>query len=704
MKLFLSKVNIQKWQWLYTPKKSAIGFVCRTGITSIIALYIALWMEMSSPFWAPLTVWMVALLTPEESNSKARWHLFGTLLGTIAAVISVAAFPQQAALFMICLAVWGGGCCFFAAFLNNFRIHGMRVASFTYTLIAIDAIPDPNQIFTIAMARASYIILAILLQKTATSICVGDQKAIRIDWLQRNLTQAINQTCFILSRFFQGDHHILEKNKDIFSTFYTLNQQSEFADMAIAPHSHLGAHGRMILSIANNILFKTFCLQKLNLRNINLPIINTLSQNFSLFFSELPIFIQSNANVYDILKKIDDIKENIDKQLKQAFKELLTSQNTSISQNELLFAELSIINNSLTHLEYMFIQFNHHTSTNKTSYSTYRINTYRNIKKAFSNGSRVFLAILFASCIWEITAWSNGPTFVMYVGIICAITSITDRPIIAAKHYFKGALYAIITTFFINFVLIPPVSDFEILTLIILPFMLIAGLASCSPPIALTGIAYNFLFAVLISFNNQQRINEITYFNLSFSLICGVIFTWITCCLIFPINDTKEYFFTCKQMILQLSKLSQKHFLPSPQRWIDEQISNLVYLVKDTKTLPKENQDIYFYGAQSIILIGLQTIQFRSFLSQKKTIPLPIQSILKSILYKIHTQSLFMNTQSINNEYRQIVNYLASIQDEKSKYELLPIFSSICILKSQLYYYEKFTRLFLLSQQKYVRL
>lgn len=699
MKIALFKFNIQQWKWLYAPSRSALGLALRTGVTSIIALYIALWMEMSSPFWAPLTVWMVALLTPEESNAKARWHLFGTILGTVVAVTSVAIFPQQAALFMICLAFWVGGCCFLASFLNNFRVHFMRVSAFTYALIAIDAIPDPNQIFDIAMSRATYIILAIILQKTATAICVGDQKTIQIQWLQTNLTHAISKTCFILAGFCQGDNTILEKNKNIFSIFYKLNQQSEFTDMAIAPHSHLGAHGRMILAIANNILLKTFCLQKLTLHH---PVPN-LPEKAAAFFSELPDLIKSHINVDNTLERIQNVKKNIHQQLIETAEKIFANQSSQPHQSEKLYTELAFIEDSLSHLEYMFVQFSQHTRSDNRNYFYYKIYTYTNIKKAFVSGLRVFIAIILASCIWEITAWSNGSLFVMYVAIICAITSITDRPEKSAKNYLTGAAYAITCTFFINFIFLPPVSDFEILTFIVFPFMFIGGLASCYPPIALTGFAFNFLFSVLISYNNQERINEITYFNLCLSLLAAIIFTWIICRLVFPINDEKEYFLTCKQMIASLRNLPKKYILPSSQQWTDKQISNLVYIINDTKSLPKENQDIYFYGAQAIILIGIQVIQIRLFLRQTQ-LPIELTNIIESILYKIQKNSSSINIQSINYEYKQLIQCISTINDTALLQKILPLFSAICIIRSQFYYYQKFIRLFLLSQKKYMRL
>lgn len=699
MKIFFLTFKIQQWKWLYAPTQSALGLALRTGITSIIALYIALWMEMSSPFWAPLTVWMVALLTPEESNAKARWHLFGTILGTIAATVLIALFPQQPAIFIILLALWVGICCFIAAFLNNFRIHGMRVAAFTFALIAIDAIPDPNQAFDIAMSRASYIILAIILQKTATSIFVGDQTNNRKLWLKSNLAAAVNKTCFILTSFFKDHPEILDKNRNIFSIFYKLNQQTEFADMAIAPHSHLGAHGRMMLAIANNIILQSFVLQKLTFFKIDNNCIKDFHQKAADFFSQLPDLIKSNINVQENLDKIKELKKNINQQLLETASKL-PNQDNSV-QYELLFAKLSLVYDSLINLEYMFIQFNDHNKYKKKSKLSYRINTYRNIKSAFYNGLRVFISVILAAIFWEITAWNNGMLFVMYVAIICTITSIAERPAKAAKQYWYGACFAIISTFFINFIFTPPVSNYEILTFIILPFMFIAGLASCSAQFALIGIAYNFLFSLLISFNNQERINEITYFNLCLALIGAILFTWIMNTLLFPIDNKKEYFLICKQMISNLNALPKKKLIPVQQKWIDQQISNLVYIINDTQEFPEENRNIFFYGAQAIILIGIHIIRIKLYLQKHKALPKEQIKTLDNLLDNLQNKKKFINKNAIDQDYHQLLYIYSKLDNNISLQQFLPILSSVCIIRSQLTNYCKFIKLFELSNKKY---
>lgn len=151
-----------RWSWLFAPSRADLGFALRTSCAAILSLLIAMWMELGSPQWAPLTVWTVATASRGESFSKARWRLAGTVVGCCVGVALIAAFPQEAGLFFICLALWAGLCCGLATVFDGYRSYGFLVASFTAAIVATDGIASPDDAFFIAMARGTYIALGIL--------------------------------------------------------------------------------------------------------------------------------------------------------------------------------------------------------------------------------------------------------------------------------------------------------------------------------------------------------------------------------------------------------------------------------------------------------------------------------------------------------------------------------------------------------------
>jgi len=68
-----------RWAWLYAPSWASVAFAVRAG--ALLSRLTAMWMEMDSPQWLPLTMWGVATSTREEPLSKVRWRLVGTGCG-----------------------------------------------------------------------------------------------------------------------------------------------------------------------------------------------------------------------------------------------------------------------------------------------------------------------------------------------------------------------------------------------------------------------------------------------------------------------------------------------------------------------------------------------------------------------------------------------------------------------------------------------
>lgn len=151
-----------KLKWLLAPSWGDVAFAVRSAFAAGLSLVIAMGMEMDSPQWAPLTVWVVAQSSRGESLSKARWRIAGTVLGCCVAVGLIAALPQSPALFFGVLACWIGLCCGMATFLEGYKAYGLVLTGFTSAIVATGAIMQPDQVFDIALSRGTYIVLGVV--------------------------------------------------------------------------------------------------------------------------------------------------------------------------------------------------------------------------------------------------------------------------------------------------------------------------------------------------------------------------------------------------------------------------------------------------------------------------------------------------------------------------------------------------------------
>ncbi|MGH7192889.1 MAG: FUSC family protein, partial [Candidatus Saccharimonadales bacterium] len=83
-------------------------FGVRTLAASMIALYIALIMDMPRPYWAMATVFIVSSPFVGPTSSKALYRALGTFFGAAAAVFFVPMFVQSPLLLAVIIALWTG--------------------------------------------------------------------------------------------------------------------------------------------------------------------------------------------------------------------------------------------------------------------------------------------------------------------------------------------------------------------------------------------------------------------------------------------------------------------------------------------------------------------------------------------------------------------------------------------------------------------
>jgi uncharacterized membrane protein YccC len=95
-------------------------FGLRLWASVCLALYVAFWLELDNAFWAGTTAAIVCQPQLGASLRKGWYRMIGTLIGAVVIVVLTACFPQDRALFLIALALWGAACALVATLLHNF--------------------------------------------------------------------------------------------------------------------------------------------------------------------------------------------------------------------------------------------------------------------------------------------------------------------------------------------------------------------------------------------------------------------------------------------------------------------------------------------------------------------------------------------------------------------------------------------------------
>jgi uncharacterized membrane protein YccC len=142
-------------------------FGLRLWASVSLALYVAFWLELDNPFWAGTSAAIVCQPHLGASLRKGWFRMIGTLVGAVAIVVLTACFPQDRALFLGSLALWGGASAFMATLLRNFASYAAALAGYTAGIVAGDLLgatggANADAAFLLAVNRASEICIGIV--------------------------------------------------------------------------------------------------------------------------------------------------------------------------------------------------------------------------------------------------------------------------------------------------------------------------------------------------------------------------------------------------------------------------------------------------------------------------------------------------------------------------------------------------------------
>ena len=134
----------------------------RTFAASMIALYIAMLMQMPRPYWAMATVYIVSSPFVGPTSSKALYRAVGTLTGAAAALLFVPMFVQSPYVLVVVIALWTGTLLFLSMHLRTANNYALMLAGYTLPLIALPVVDNPLAIWDVAEARTEEIFLGIV--------------------------------------------------------------------------------------------------------------------------------------------------------------------------------------------------------------------------------------------------------------------------------------------------------------------------------------------------------------------------------------------------------------------------------------------------------------------------------------------------------------------------------------------------------------
>lgn len=443
----------------------------RTFAASMIALYIALLMQMPRPYWAMATVYIVSSPFVGPTSSKALYRAVGTLLGAAAAVLFVPMFVQSPYVLVLVIALWTGILLFLSMHLRTANNYALMLAGYTLPLIALPVVDNPLAVWDVAEARTEEIFLGIAVAAVVGAMFWPRRLApVFNDSVSKWFADASTYSLRFLSRNVQPEE-VSALRSSMVATFNTL-------ELMIGQLPHEGARPQTVRNT-----------KELRGRMIHLlPVIDALDDALYALERRTPELVERFA---PLLAATTQWLEHKDADLGrwQALKDQLEALQPSAEalddRKQLLFS------NALYRLgewidlwqDCRSLQYAIQCESQDSWHAVYRHWRLGRLSPFLDRGLMLYsaastvTAIIVASVLWILLGWTDGGAAVILAAVACSFFASMDDPAPQIYRFFFWTAMSVLFASLYLFLVLPNLHDFPMLVLAFaVPFICIGTL------------------------------------------------------------------------------------------------------------------------------------------------------------------------------------------------------------------------------------
>ncbi|NWA29551.1 FUSC family protein [Pseudomonas gingeri] len=459
--------------WTGMPPARDWFYGVRTFAASMIALYIALLMEMPRPYWAMATVYIVSSPFVGPTSSKALYRAVGTFLGASAAVLLVPLLVQTPYLLVVAIALWTGILLFLSLHLRTANSYALMLAGYTMPMIALPVVDNPLNVFDIAVSRTEEIFLGIAVAAVVGSMFWPRRLApVLLGAAGKWFGDASNYSLKFLARNVQADE-VSGLRSAMVVTFNSL-------ELMIGQLPHEGARPQTVRNA-----------KELRGRMIHLlPVVDALDDALYALERRTPELV---ARFEPLLVATREWLESTANGAPVERWEALRSQLESLQPDavEMDDRRQLLFSNALYRLgewidlwqDLRSLQYAIQCDSQDNWRAVYRHWRLSRLTPFLDRGLMLYsagttvLAIIVASVLWILLGWTDGASAVILAAVACSFFAAMDDPAPQIYRFFFWTAMSVIFASLYLFVVLPNLHDFPMLVLAFaVPFICVGTL------------------------------------------------------------------------------------------------------------------------------------------------------------------------------------------------------------------------------------
>ncbi|WP_288501084.1 FUSC family protein, partial [uncultured Pseudomonas sp.] len=445
----------------------------RTFAASMIALYIALLMQLPRPYWAMATVYIVSSPFLGPTSSKALYRALGTLLGAAGAVLLVPPLVQSPLLLSIAVALWTGTLLFLSLNVRTANNYVFMLAGYTLPMIALAVVDNPLAVFDVASSRTQEICLGIVCAAVVGAIFWPRRLAPVVVGATGNwFNEAIRYSDSYLVRQ-QSTVDVGGMRGAMVATFNSLELMiGQLGHEGTGPHTLKNARelrGRMIhlLPVIDALDDALTALQGRAAQQFEqiLPVLDA-AREWLKGTAESPSVQQWAA----LHQRIDELRPDA-AALDQRAELLLSNALYRLTEWVDLWQDCCTLQHALR------------TDDATPWRAVYRHWRLARLRPFFDRGLMLYsvtstvLAIIVACGLWIGLGWNDGASAVILAAVSCSFFAAMDDPAPQIYRFFFWTLLSVIFSSLYLFLVLPNLHDFPMLVLAFaVPFICIGTL------------------------------------------------------------------------------------------------------------------------------------------------------------------------------------------------------------------------------------
>ncbi|PCE32364.1 fusaric acid resistance protein [Burkholderia ubonensis subsp. mesacidophila] len=503
--------------------------VLKTALAVVIAAGVSMRLELAAPRTAMVTV--VILMMHQHSGmvmARGFYRGVGMLVGNLAAIVLIGAFPQERVLFLTALALWIGCCTWGAAYFRNYQSYGFVLAGYATCIAALPSVDRPYDIIANVVTGLSEVSIGILSASLVSALI-----------LPRHVRAMLMQT---------GEHHYAdfmrvvraaltqalpagEQHRAYLQLIAARAQLENLRSAAVFEDPDLRARDDVMTRMADQFLdasARFHALHPFRLRigrDADGPAARIVDRLCADAARLIPA--EADAQPFDLLA-VQRVVDDIDRWLAQLpASDTLVPAHADATVRRDVGTGVSLLRQAFVSVrrylaDFIAIRQPAAGDAPPAPARLPRIGTAANRMVSAASGLRAIAAIGAVSLFWIASGWNAAAGAVIAATIASALYSIMPAPAAATRQVALGCAAAWIASLFFNFGLLPSIDGFAALAAALALFVCIGSYLNTFPATAAVGLGFNIYFLFLGNLTNPGVYAPEATLDAGFAAILGI--------------------------------------------------------------------------------------------------------------------------------------------------------------------------------------